>query len=49
MSNLYVFVITSWESNEPVILDGYCDGLTPFSLPWRAFASVVVTDEGKFR
>ena len=31
MSNLYVFVITFWESGEPVILDDYCDGLTHFS------------------
>lgn len=31
MSNLYVFVITSWESGEPVILDDYFDGLTHFS------------------
>lgn len=47
MSNLYVFVITSWESSEPVILGIFATALL-LSLPSsRLFAYVVVTGEGK--
>ena len=46
MSNLYVFVYTSWRSSEPVVLDDLCDGLTPFS-PLGEFAHVLMIDGGK--